>query len=429
MSDDNHVDLETDAMTDTNPILAPTILEAQQPLSPAQIISKYSEFTDGIKSTYRWMRGQENRGLNQKLVFARLPTYDQVRSLVEPIVEPLQQHGVAVTTESWVKLLDEQYSTDPDNYTDDPARWAIVNSFFATAMLNRSTTSFLAEVMPTAWSYFKNAFSMFPDLVTKGKGISACEALVSMVMFAQSTADARLITQITAALTCLVKTLGMHRRRYYHSLDPTAVQRHQRIFWVTHILEVDAMEKYDMSPSLEIEDLGPPFEHDPPPSNEYTDSQNFSEFHLLKWRAELAIVQRRIYEQIRHIKYNTPERHNLSNTTASMDKQLQSWRSRLPEKIWEVDNNFDDSDFASSIALLKCAFYTAMGKVHMALVHAKLEAAGNSLDDEENMTSQGIPFDFETRISWNTLAVTARDIIAVVVNLDQQPFFQLWYVV
>lgn len=423
---DGQVDLEANGLTQTNSSPTPAILEArvQQIPSPAQIISKYSEFTDGIKSAYHWMRGQENRGLNQSLVFARLPTFDQVRSLVEPIVEPLQQHGVVISTESWVKLLDEQYSADPDNYADNPARWAIVNSFFATAMLNRSTTGFLAEIMPTVRSYFKNAFSMFPQLITQAKDVSACEALAAMVMCAQRTADAQLITQLTAALTCLVKTLGIDGKRYYKSLDPTAIRRHECVFWVAYILEVDAMEKYAISPSLGHEELGAPFEHDASTA-ENNNSQHVSKFELLRWRAELAIIQRRIYEQLHHFKYHATEKDHFSNTIASMWKQLQTWRSSVHERIWAVDNHFDESEFASSITLLQCAFYSSMNKIHMAVVYA--EASRHAVDEYTN--SEEVPLDFETKRCWNTSVISARDTMTVVVNLAPQPFFQLWYVV
>ncbi|KAH8767205.1 hypothetical protein F5883DRAFT_418945, partial [Diaporthe sp. PMI_573] len=54
-----------------------------------------------------------------------------------------------ITTEYWVKLLDEQYSGDPDS-AGDSVRWAIINSFFATAMLHRSTTDFYAGILPLA---------------------------------------------------------------------------------------------------------------------------------------------------------------------------------------------------------------------------------------------------------------------------------------
>lgn len=61
---------------------------------------------------------------------------------------------------------------------------------------------------------------------------------------------AQLTSQITAAVSRLVQTLGLHRRRFYFFLDPIAAQRHHRVFWVPYILDVDAVDKYDLCPSL-----------------------------------------------------------------------------------------------------------------------------------------------------------------------------------
>lgn len=138
---------------------------------------------------YPWIRAHENRGAYDSRVFARLPTYQKVYSLIGPIVESLQHHGAVITLESFGNLMDEQYAAGPDSYADNPARWAIINSFFGTAMLTRSTTDFLKEITPTAWNYFRNASSVFPELITQGQDVSACEALLSMAMFVQCTAE------------------------------------------------------------------------------------------------------------------------------------------------------------------------------------------------------------------------------------------------
>lgn len=421
---DSHVDSEINELTATNSNSPPTTSGAYQTPSPAQIISRYSEFTDGIKSAYHWIRAQENRGLHQTKVSARLPNHEQVRNLVEPIVEHLQQHGAAITTEYLLELVDQQFSGDPDSYTDNPARWAIVNSFFATAMLNRATTDFLPEVLPTAWSYFKNAFSMFPGLITQGKDISACESLLGMAMFAQSTADGQLTTQIIAAVTCLVQTLGLHRKRFYQSLDPIAIRRHQRVFWAAYVLDVEAMEKYDMSPSLGNAELGAPFE-DETSALQHTTSQEFASFEILRWRAKLAVIQRRIYERLHPTKAPHMKREELLETVAALYEQLQAWKSGLPEPTRAVDCQDDGPSSASSIARLHYAFYNSMSKVHMAIVH--LGAVERS-EAHEIPVSDKIRFDFEIKKAWSTSAICARDTIAIAANLPRQPYFQVWYV-
>lgn len=415
------VDLETVDLTVATPNPPPATYAQQDKPTPAQIFSNFSDFTQDVRMGYQWIRAHETGGSYDNKVFARLPTYQQVLSLVEPIVESLQQHGVVITPDSFISLLDEQYSAGPDCYADNSARWAIVNSFFATALLTRSTTDFLKQIKPTAWNYFKNAFSMFPELITQGRDVSACEALVAMAMFAQRSADAQLTVQITAALTRLVQTLGLHRSRFYVSLDPIAVQRHHRVLWVAYILDVQAMETNDFGPSLAIRDLAVTFQHDASTPRS-TNSENFGSHDLLRWRAELAVIQGRIYEALNPAKTNRMKNDELLKVVISMDEQLQEWKKGLPERVWIIQHD-DESDLILSIAHLHCAFYNSISRVHMVLVNPR---DSNLSELNQSLAAGGTQMEAETQNALATCAASARNVIQVVTNLASQPFFQLW---
>lgn len=420
---DSQADLEVEDPTEADPNPLPAMSAQQVAPTAAQIISKYSEFTQDVMMGYQWIRAHENRHNHRGKVFARLPTYQQVLSLIEPIVESLQQHGAAITVELFVKLLDEQYLAGPDCYADNPARWAIVNSFFATAMLNRSTTSFLKQITPTAWNYFRNAFSMFSELITQGRDVLACEALLAMAMFAQRTADTQLIVQTTAAATRLVQTLGLHRRKFYLSLEPIAARRHHRVFWVAYILDVDAVEKYDLSPSLTAEKLDVTFGLDGSPLNSVS-SADLDSLSLLRWRAELAVIQREIYERLSPVKAYHMKDDELLKTVLSMDGRLRAWKRSIPDCTWKIEED-DELDFTLSIAHMHCAFHNSLSRVHMTLVHTK----GSEPSEPDQSPALGDNrLEAEIQNAWTMCAVSARNMIKVVVNLTSQPFFQLWYV-
>lgn len=423
-SSDRQVESEIIDLTETN-LNAPPISGAQeQAPSPAQIIAKFSEFTQDVSMGYRWIRAHENLDPHQNKVFARLPTYQQVRSLIEPIVETLQQHGVVIATEALITLLDEQYAAGPDSHVDNPARWAIINSFFAAAMLSRSTTDFLAEVSSCAWNYFKNAFATFPELITQSRDVLACEALLSMAMFVvQCTADAQLILQITSAITRLVQTLGFDRKRFYLSLDPVSAQRYQRVFWVAYILDVDGVVKYDMSPGFGYQELPLPSQHGAELLDSTSKNPQFP--GLLRWRAELAVIQRRIHERLHPAKTIQMKREELRDTTILMDDELQKWKRSLPEQIWAMEHQDDESDSTMSIALLHYIFHDSIVRVHMALFHLR---AGELSEIEPNLALGDARPESEIQTAWTTCTVSARNTIEVVIKLPPQPFFQLWYV-
>lgn len=421
-SGDRQTDLETVDLRQANPTIFPAMGAQTETPIPVQIISKFSDFTQDTLMGYQWIRAHENRGAYDTRVFARLPTYQQVFSLIEPIVESLQHHGAAITLESFKSLMDEQYSAGPDSYADNPARWAIINSFFGTAMLTRSTTDFLKEITPTAWNYFKNAFQMFPELITKGQDVLACEALLSMVMFVQCTADAQLTLQVTAAATRLVQALGLHRRRFYLSLDPIAAQRHHRVFWVAYILDVDALEKYDLSPSLAAEEMAVAFEQYDS-HRDTIDSGNIDSLSLLRWRAELAVIQRQIHERLNPVRTPHMKDDELVETVRSIGEQLQAWKRNIPKRIWTIQHD-DESDFTLSIAHLHCVFYNAVSRVHMAIVHLRVSER-TQIDQIFDPGKRSL--EAQIQKAWTTCLVSARNMVEVVVNLTSQPFFQLWY--
>ncbi|RSL86400.1 hypothetical protein CEP52_015825 [Fusarium oligoseptatum] len=244
-SSDDEAESNGDDETDTIRDLLPLTEHIQEGEYPplARITSKLGEFARNVGAEIHRMRAHEDQGPYRSRVFAKLPMRPQFDSLVEPVVAELQQHGIIITHESLLQRLDQQYLAGTDSCVDDPSRWTILNSLFAAAMLHRTTNESLTHISQTAWSYFKNAFSMFPELITRGRDVSACEALLAMTAFMQRTADTQITLQLTGATSRLVQTLGLHLREFYRSLDVPTAQRHQRVFWATYVLEVEMMDK------------------------------------------------------------------------------------------------------------------------------------------------------------------------------------------
>ncbi|KAL2678562.1 hypothetical protein Neosp_009310 [[Neocosmospora] mangrovei] len=409
-------DDETEAMQDLPPLTEYNQEEEDPPL--AQIItSKLGEFVRKVGEGRQWMRAHEDQGPYRSMMFAKLPMRLLLASLIEPIIEELQLHGITITRESFIQRLDEQYLAGSDSCADDPSRWAILNSLFATAMLHKTTNDSLAHASQTAWSYFKNAFSMFPELITRGRDVSACEALLAMTTFAQCTADTQLTLQLTAATSRLVQTLGMHRSRFYSSLDVPTAQRHRRVFWAIYVLEVEMMDKYGCGSGLTRGET--PVELLLSCSSSSCAAPEACKCsRLLRWRSELAIIQRRIHDQFDR---ETPVqfgRDDLMRAVQSTNEKLLAWKSGLQEDM-STKTHQHGPDLDTSTALLLYNFHNSMSRVHMALVHSRACDDPSGIFEEPQTEPMA-------QMGWDACAASARDMISIACNLASQPFYQMW---
>ncbi|KAM6529513.1 hypothetical protein FALCPG4_007649 [Fusarium falciforme] len=413
---ESHDDDETETIQDLPPLTEYTQEEECPPL--AQIItSKLGEFARNVGEGSQWMRAHEDQGPYRSRVFAKLPTRLLLASLVEPILEELQQHGIIITRESFLQRLDQQYLAGTDSCADDPSRWTIVNSLFATAMLHRTTNESLAHTSRTAWSYFKNAFSNFPELITRGRDVSACEALLAMTAFMQCTADTQITLQLASATSRLVQTLGLHRRDFYGSLDVPTAQRHQRVFWATYVLEVEMMDKYGCGSGLTRGEtpLELPLRCS---SSSCAALQACKCSSLLPWRSELAIIQRRIHDQF------DPERpvylgsDELIRVVSSMNGQLLAWKGGLPEDMLTETHHLGPN-FNTAMALLLYSFHNSVSRLHMVLVHPRAA-------DEPNWASRAPQTEPRARMGRDACTASARAVINIARNLASEPFYQQW---
>ncbi|KAH7267964.1 hypothetical protein B0J15DRAFT_509923 [Fusarium solani] len=309
---ESHDDDETETIQDLPPLTEYTQEQECPPL--AQIItSKLGEFARNVGEGSQWMRAHEDQGPYHSRVFAKLPTRLLLASLVEPILEELQQHGIIITRES----------------------------------------------------YFKNAFSIFPELITRGRDVSACEALLVMTAFMQCTADTQITLQLSAAASRLVQTLGLHRRDFYSSLDVPTAQRHQWVFWATYVLEVEMMDKYGCGSGLACGEtpVGLPLRCS---SSSCVAREACKCSRLLRWRSELAIIQRRIHDQLHPEAPVFPDRDGLLRIVCSINEQLLAWKRGLPEDM-STKTHQHRPDLHTSMALLLYNFHSSVSRVNTAL--------------------------------------------------------------
>ncbi|KAH7061732.1 hypothetical protein BKA63DRAFT_429955 [Paraphoma chrysanthemicola] len=236
----------------------------------------------------------------RRRIFTSLPGKTHTTDLVQPIVAQIQPYGQVFSVEGVLRVFNDQDSAGHSNHSDNASRWAFVNAFFARGMLERIESRSLATMSTLAWTHFKNAFDVFAELIIQIQDVAACETLLAMALFTLCSADDQTSSQLAGAAARLVLGLGMHQEAYYSNLKDTVAEQHRRIFWLTYTLNIDLMHRCALPSPIRHNDISvelPALTQSVPPGDGVCSD-------LLRHRAELAIIQSRIYELLYR-------RHNL----------------------------------------------------------------------------------------------------------------------
>ncbi|CAO2654524.1 Nn.00g112570.m01.CDS01 [Neocucurbitaria sp. VM-36] len=381
-----------------------------QPLESSlrrQLLSKLTEFAADITSTSQQIQTDMDRGCFHRRVFARLPPRAHLLDLVQLSLDKLQLHGRLLDMNSFISLVDEQYAAGTDNCTDNPSRWATINSIFASAVLCRMNNDSLSKMSPIAWSYFKNAFAIFPELVIQGMDILACEALLAMAMFTLRTANVRTTLQLASAAARLAHELGLHQSAHYLPLDTATANRHGRVFWTVYVLNTDLMHKSSL----------------PSPFCNGTRAVKFPEDmpEFVRLAAELSIIQSRIQALV-HL--DEPAQDNVKVVDALMAtyQELLTWKRILPERQQpELQSTAEILDLP--LAALHLKYYSSVGKIHMALAILLDSETFPPANDDSIKANSRYPSGKEAKAMCEA---AASKTISVLQHLALQPFSQIW---
>jgi hypothetical protein len=394
--------------SDGTPGIPADAMQQAESLLGRELALKFAESVADIGATAQQLRADMDITCFHRRVFARLPAQHHTMELILPVVEQIQPHGALFKTESFLRLLNQQHIAGPDNCADDPSRWAIVNTFFAKSILYRTNNEFASGISSTAWSYFKNAFAIFPELMIQGEEISACEAMLAMSMFMLGSGDARTTSQLTAAAARLAHGIGLHRKDHYPTLDAEVAERHRQVFWAAYVLNTEVMHRYGL----------------PSPFRDDAVAVDLPQDDTLRYVARLAIIQSQIYGLL----YSKESTHTSSrgplDAISATSQDLQDWKSTLPEQM-QPRGIYSGEMLDIPLATLHYTFYSCAAKIHTTVARIMSPELFQCTKD----VLLGMKYmDRGAELTRNLCAASARSILNVQRCLASHPFYQLWYV-
>lgn len=134
-----------------------------------------------------------------------------------------------------MQLVEWQYTQQT---CDDAARWASINIILALAYEYRFSNSQKSEKdREKAWFYYKNALSVFPELVLRRTDLLSVQALLGMALFLRGNSGSQSTVPIVTAAIRSSHRMGLHREISRPHLSRCEQQLRRNVFWIAYILD------------------------------------------------------------------------------------------------------------------------------------------------------------------------------------------------
>ncbi|KAH8714148.1 hypothetical protein BGZ61DRAFT_586976 [Ilyonectria robusta] len=191
----------------------------------------------------------------KKTMFTQLFSDPKVFKLVGLVIEDINQMYPLLTETTLLELLDQQHASGFEDSTENPSRWAVLNSYLAMTMQWKADNNGFRDFSSLAWAFFKNSFSVFPELIIRGNDVLACQGLLFMTVFLHGSADMRTASQILSAAARLSQIIGLNRKSFHSTVQPSEKDAYLQTFWNIYILDANEAMKSGLSPSIDHNDV------------------------------------------------------------------------------------------------------------------------------------------------------------------------------
>ncbi|KAL4793182.1 fungal-specific transcription factor domain-containing protein [Aspergillus venezuelensis] len=260
-------------------------------------------------------------------VFKPLPPRAEVFALLKDFFRTVNLIFPLYHEESFMELVEWQYTQQT---CDDAARWASINIILALAYEYRFSNSQKSEKdREKAWLYYKNALSVFPELVLRRTDLLSVQALLGMALFLRGNSGSQSTVPIVTAAIRSSHRMGLHREIPRPHLSQVQQQQRKNVFWIAYVLDQSISIRLGNAPTQRFDDFDVEF-----PSDETVEGLMMADNKaFFPQVCRIAVIRSRIY---RHF-YSARALENVS--TAGICELVHSLHAELQE--WKNTSQFD----------------------------------------------------------------------------------------
>ncbi|KAL2863838.1 transcription factor domain-containing protein [Aspergillus lucknowensis] len=293
-------------------------------------------------------------------VFKPLPPRAEVFSLLGDYFRTVNLIFPLYHEATFMQLVEWQYTQQT---CDDAARWAGINIILALAYEYRFSNSQKSEKdREKAWLYYKNALSVFPELVLRRTDLLSVQALLGMALFLRGNSGSQSTVPIVTAAIRSSHRMGLHRDIPRPYLSQIEQEQRRNVFWIAYILDQSIAIRLGSAPTQHFDDFDVQI-----PSDETTAGLMMADNKAFFPRVcRLAVIRSQIYRQF----YSA--RALEDKPTAEICEMIHKLHAEL--ESWKNGSRFDilfrhrgtGEDFLSGLASagLFLLYYNSLIMIH-----------------------------------------------------------------
>ncbi|PVH68335.1 hypothetical protein DL98DRAFT_219936 [Cadophora sp. DSE1049] len=352
-----------------------------------------------------------------RYMFAPMVPISELARMIEVFLEDFNS-TFPIFHDRSLMLLCHRKSQEPSTSVD-PAWWACINAIIAMVTQSRATNSAFRKVSEISWGYFKNAFSVFEEIIAMEPSILAVQAILTMASFLNRTTDLKTAILLTSTMMRTIQLMELHEED--SSTKPSLVEAEQRrrVVWAAFLLDTTLSVKAGQPLTLDVAGIRLRL----PDENSIEDIGSLNTPDVVKHakifglRVRLAIV----YSKAHKLLLNG---HFVQDECLDLWKDLEAWEGSVPKTIRpECDLHPKPSTQDQSVLLLHLAYYECIS-----LMHTVTDLYDTRPTGVTRLLEQPAPLstDFPLLCFTHSRAKVARATLGMIACMDLAPFVDVW---
>ncbi|CAD0028709.1 unnamed protein product [Aureobasidium pullulans] len=111
--------------------------------------------------------------------------------------------------------------------------------------MSRSTDDGFQKVSEFSWAFFKNAFSVYDDIMSSEPSILGLQVLLAMAAYLGRTTDLRMAMLLSSTCVHMARLLGLDKESHIVGMPQAESEQRKRLIWIVFVLDAFIRIKAD----------------------------------------------------------------------------------------------------------------------------------------------------------------------------------------